>query len=157
MNLEKQLEQFTNVDVISMERILASGGVIFYEVTSDENGEIKNIPHVAMPVVLKDFPTLNQLIDDMQAISNDLMSKMAKLEEDYRNEKITEEKYQKDMSLLNRKSLSKLTDIRLDIAVLCFKRVDKSTTKESLSLWMNNHMLNSIDSIAVGMSIPPKL
>ena len=68
--------------------------------------------------------------------------------------KITELK--KEMRDINRNYLYTLNKKRLEIAYLCFKRTEKTSIKE-LEEWVTTDILNQIENVALGITIPPKL
>ena len=83
--VEKTLEKdFKSEQKTSFDKMLAQNGVKFYEFKT-EKGITESIPHVALPVVIKDLPKFYDLLDATESIRNEGKEKMEKLQESLGN------------------------------------------------------------------------
>ena len=59
--IREQVEKYTNATDVDFDKMAGQGGVKFYEFKVDENGDMKTITHIALPI--QTSPLINS--DDM--------------------------------------------------------------------------------------------
>lgn len=170
--IEEQVKNYTDAKFISMDKMLGQGGVVFYEFRN-KDGVIENIPHVALPILTKDHPRFFALVEEIEELKlqatdklQDLQQKLEELKKSLSAEnkdKISEKEISKqilavmrDMNKVNTSHINILNNKRLEIAVLCLKRTEPGVTVESVSEWIDNSILDKLEQIAAGITIPPK-
>lgn len=162
-NPEQQLKAYTEAEEISMDKVLAMKGIIFEEAVLN-NGTLEFKKHVALPVVVGKLDKLYEFTDKLASVGSDAEFQMGKLKPEIEKvEQMAEgeerfkeqEKINKKIKDINRNYSKKINDIRLDIALMCFERTEK-TTKEEIANWITSDILERIDFFALGLTLPPK-
>lgn len=148
--LEQQLKAYTEADEISMDKILEMKGLVFEEVVNN-NGSLEIKKHIALPITIGKLNQFYDLTDDLERSQR----KFTQTVNEIKNSNADEETKAEKTIKANRAFLKTNIDKRLEIALMCFERTEK-TTKEEIANWITNDILEKIDFFALGLSLPPK-
>lgn len=174
--IREQVAKYTEATEVDFDKMAGQGGVKFYEFKVDENGDMKTITHVALPILSKDQKKFFELFSELQDISEETTKKTKK----YTNQinKIIEEASKltgeeeaieleakkldakietitKEVKALTIKNADKINAIRYQMAYLVFKRTEK-TSPEKIAEWIQQDALSEIPNVAMRISNPPK-
>lgn len=174
--IKEQVAKYTEATDVDFEKMAGQGGVKFYEFKVDENGDMKTITHIALPILSKDQRKFFELFSDLQELSaqttnktNKLTNQLNKIIETASNLTGTEEEKEaeikkleaktealtKEIKILSMKNADKLNSIRYEMAYLVFKRTEK-TSPEKIAEWIQQDALSEIPTVAMRISNPPK-
>ena len=148
--LEQQLKSYTEADEISMDKVMGMKGLIFEEVINN-NGVLEFKKHIALPITIGKLDHFYDLTAELEREQIKLIKTLEKIKNSKDDEDVKSEKILK----ANRIFLKNNIDKRLEIALMCFERTEK-TTKEEIASWITNDTLERIDFFALGLTLPPK-
>lgn len=159
MSPEKQLENYTKAEDVNMEKMLGQGGVKFYEF-KNTNGLTETKTHTALPIVIGKMPKFYELLDDIDVLNNDFKSKLEQIQKELTTLSDTDTEvvstFNKKVRDLNRTHSTLLNNKKMEVALLCFERTEK-TSLEELSSWVTADILDKIEYLALGLTVPPKV